>query len=141
LSAGIYVEMQYLQGRVRPKGSGFGVAGKYLAHVEHLICERTGLPSLIPGTLNVGLEYQFIVLPDATISAKEYNDHEVIKLQRCVVRGVRAVIMRPHTHELSPPGGHGPKHLELLSHRHLRDYLRLSDNETLAIEVGGDLSW
>lgn len=133
--------VRVLRGKVQPRGSGFGVAGKNLAHVEHLILARTGLPLLVPGTLNVAIEHRYIVAGDAEISAREYNGFETIKLQRCVVRGVRAVIMRPHTHELDPPAGHGPKHLELLSHRHLRDRLELGDREALEIEVCGDASW
>lgn len=79
----------------------------------------------------------YVVLADATIAEAEYNGAELIKLQRCLLRGVRAVIMRPHTHELSPPRGHGPAHLELLSHIHLRTTLALSDNEAVQVEVEG----
>ena len=87
--------MRTLTAVVRPMGSGFGVAGKYLAHVAPLLIERTGLPSLVPGTLNLSLTEPYVVPADAMIQPVEYNGMESIKLHRCVVRGVRAVIMRP----------------------------------------------
>jgi hypothetical protein len=65
--------VRLLRGHVRPTGTGFGAAGKNLAHVEQLIIDRTGLPTLIRGTLNVALDQSYIVDADAKISASEYN--------------------------------------------------------------------
>ena len=121
---------------------GFGLAGKNLPHVVPLIPQRTGLPKLVPGTLNVRLPDPYYVdAPDAVITAAEYNGVEVVKLQRCVVSGLRAIIMRPDTHERIPGFGHGPGHIELLSAYHLRTALGLADNSPLEVEVEGDDAW
>ena len=120
---------------------GFGVAGDNLEPVAPLILKRTGLRSLVKGTLNLSLEAPYIVTADATITGKEYFFGETIKLQRCLVRGIRAVIMRPDTHEGTPPFGHGPAHLELLSEYHLTSELRLSPGSIIDVEVEGDEAW
>jgi CTP-dependent riboflavin kinase len=118
--------------------SGCGIAGDNLAPVEHLIRERTGLHSLEKGTLNIILEAPYIVTPVATITAAEYNGTETIKLQRCVIRGLRAIIMRPDTHELPPTNG---LQLELLSEHHLRSTLNLVDGDPIDVEVEGEERW
>jgi len=51
---------------------GFGVAGNNLAPVAPLILERTGLRSLVKGTLNLSLQAPYIVLADAVITGQEY---------------------------------------------------------------------
>jgi hypothetical protein len=89
-------KMRVLKGYV---ATGYKVASQNLQHVVPLIIKRTGLPSLVAGTFNVKIEEPYIVHADATIAAAEYNGCEVIKLQRCRVGGIRAVIMRPVTHE------------------------------------------
>ena len=120
---------------------GFGIAGDNLAPVVPLILERTGLRSLEKGTLNLSLKEPYIVKADAVITGKEYFSGETIKLQRCLVRGIRAVIMRPDTHERTPPFGHGPAHLELLSEYHLTSELGLSPGSIVDVEVEGDEAW
>src|SRR5689334_8344641 len=107
--------MRTLRGKV---GGGFGAATQNLAPFLTRIVERTGLPSVVPGTLNVSIDKPYIVQPDARLTKAEYYGYEEIKLQRCRVRGVRAIIMRPVTHEAG--AAHGPAHLELLCHLHLR---------------------
>lgn len=120
---------------------GFGVAARNLAHVVPLIAARTGLARLTAGTLNVRLPEPFLVAAEATVAADEYDGHEYLKLQRCVVYGVRAVIVRPHKHETVPGWGHGPSHVELVSAVHLRSTLALPDGGAVRIEVGGDAAW
>ena len=120
---------------------GFGVAGDNLAPIVPLILERTGLRSLEKGTLNLSLPAPYIVLADAVITGEEYFLGERIKLQRCLVRGIRALIMRPDTHEATPPYGHGPAHLELLSEYHLTSTLGLSPGSVVEVEVEGDEAW
>ena len=120
---------------------GFGVAGDNLALVVPLILKRTGLRSLVKGTLNLSLKAPYIVMADAVITGKEYFSGETIKLQRCLVRGIRALIMRPDTHENTPPFGHGPAHLELLSEYHLTSELGLSPGSIVDVEVEGDEAW
>lgn len=100
----------------------YGAATPHLATVERLLLQRTGLPSMAPGTLNVQLSERYVVTPDATISGQEYFTGETIKLQRCRVRGHRMIIMRPHTHELLHPGPKDPARVtELVSPLKLRD--------------------
>ena len=118
---------------------GFGVAGKSLAHVMDLIEQRTALAPLIRGTLNLAIPEPYVVVPDAQIEVHEYNQHEFIKLQRCRISGVRAVIMHPNTHESG--NAHGPAHLELMSTVNLRQHLQLSDGHTVQVEVEGDETW
>ncbi|MGH8546699.1 MAG: hypothetical protein ACREX3_24405 [Gammaproteobacteria bacterium] len=118
---------------------GLHVAGPNLADVEPLIIERTGLPSVQRGTLNIyGLAEPYIVQADTEIAAAEYNGTESIKLQRCIIRGIRAVIMRPDSHELTP---RGLARLELMSQYHLRTHLDLKDDEDVKVEIEGDQDW
>src|SRR5258708_7056080 len=114
--------MRVLRGII---SSRFCVATQNLKTVEKLILERTGLLSMAPGTLNVALPFDYIVSPDATIERHEYFTGEMIKLQRCRVRGHRMIIMRPDSHEL--PGGIGADVLELISPLHLRRTWALHD--------------
>lgn len=118
---------------------GFGKAAGTLAHVMGLVEERTGLHSLRSGTLNLRLPAAYIVIPDAQITRSEYNRIEYIKLQRCRVGGVRAIIMRPDTHESGL--AHGPAHLELLAAVNLREHLDLRDGDSVQVEVEGDDAW
>ena len=122
-----------LEGRVT---TGFGVAREHLAPVADLICRRTGLPSLAPGSLNVRLGAPYRFEPDAEITPLEHG-FERLKLKRCCVRGVRAVILRPETHEAG--NGHGEAYLELLAAVHLRTALRLRDDDLLDVVTGRDL--
>jgi CTP-dependent riboflavin kinase len=122
-----------LEGRV---AAGFGVAREHLAPVADLICRRTGLPSVAPGTLNVRLGAPYRFEPDAEITALEHG-FERLKLKRCCVRGVRAVILRPETHECG--NGHGDAYLELVAAVHLRTALRLRDDDLLDVVTGRNL--
>jgi hypothetical protein len=132
--------MKILHGAV--SAEGFGIAGINLVPVVPLILERTGLPSVVSGTLNVRLTDAYhVTMPDAVITPSEYFIGEEIKLQRCIVRGLKAVIMRPEPHERVPGYGHGPAHVELMSAYHPRSTLRLSDGDILQVEVEGDEDW
>jgi len=119
--------------------SRFGAATPNLKTVEKLILERTGLPSMAPGTLNVTLPFNYIVREDAAITGSEYFTGERLKLQRCRVRGHRMIIMRPNSHEA--PGGIGADVLELISPLHLRTQWKLNDLDELEVEVEGDSGW
>lgn len=122
---------------------GFGDAGNNLASVVPLILSRTGLRSLVKGTLNLHLSEPYIVKADAVITDKEYIFPETIKLQRCLIGGFKAIIMRPETHERIPGNGHGPAHLELLSEHHLRNELKLvlGSAAQVDVEVEGNDDW
>lgn len=125
--------MLILQGRV---ATGFGVAREHLAPIAGLICARTGLRTLAPGTLNLRLGAPYRFESDAEIGHAEYG-YERLKLQRCCVLGHRAVILRPESHESG--NGHGDAHVELLAEVHLRSALGLHDDDILDITVGPDL--
>ncbi len=131
--------MKILTGNV--SGRTFGVATDNLAGVMKLIEARMGLTNLKPGTLNVQIQEKYIVIPDAFISPQEYKKDETIKLQRCLISGYKAIIMRPDTHETRPHWGHGPKHLELMSPYHLKDTLSLTVGDEVVVEVEGDYAW
>lgn len=131
--------MKTLLGQVSSKT--FGVAANNLAAVMSLIEDRMGLSKLVPGTFNVKIQEDYIVKADATISPQEYGLPETIKLQRCLISGYKAIIMRPDTHETRPNWGHGKSHLELMSPFCLRDTLGLNDRDTVAIQVEGDDDW
>jgi len=116
---------------------GFGLAAGNLAHVTDLICRRTGLCRLEPGTLNIRLDAPYLFDPDAEVTAQEYNAWEHLKLKRCCIRGVRGVVVRPHTHEAG--NGHGPAYLEILAEVRLRSVLGLEDGDVVGIGLGGHL--
>jgi CTP-dependent riboflavin kinase len=120
---------------------GFGVAGDNLLPSVPLILQRTGLQSLEKGTLNLTLPAPYIVRADARLTGHEYVTGEAIKFQRCVVLGLRALIMRPETHETIPGYGHGPAHIELMSPHNLTRTLGLSPGMILDLEVDGDDEW
>src|SRR6266699_3102699 len=91
------------------------------------------------GTLNVSINTDYIVIPDAVITGQGYFTGETLKLQRCRVRGHRMIIMRPDSHE--QPGGIGANVLELVSPLPLRETWGLADDDQLEIEVEGDNAW
>lgn len=136
--------MRVFRGQVT---SGYGAATQNLAPVMHLIESRTGLTGLLPGTLNLNIPEEYIVLADAFIYPDEYprnkimNEHETIKLQRCIVAGYKALIMRPDSHELGAGQYHGKKHLELMGKRNFRETLQLANDSYVDVEVEGDDEW
>lgn len=71
--------MKVFRGQVT---SGYGAATQNLAPVMHLIESRTGLTGLVPGTLNLNIPEEYIVLADPFIYPDEYprnkimNEHE-----------------------------------------------------------------
>lgn len=131
--------MHTLSGTVT--AGGFGYASGNLLPSENLILQRSGLKSLVRGTLNLKLPESYIVPPDFVLVGSEYITGETIKFQRCVVRGLRALIMRPETHERIAGYGHGTDHLELMSAYHLTTVLHLSPGDVVQVEVDGDEAW
>lgn len=131
--------MRVLRGTVTCRG--FGVAGDNMLASIPLVFARTGFQTLVKGTLNLALEEPYIVTADARLTGDEYFSGETIKLQRCVVDGLRALIMRPETHETIPGYGHGPAHIELMSHHHLTSTLALAPGAQVDVEVEGDAAW
>ncbi|MGC2526610.1 MAG: DUF120 domain-containing protein [Candidatus Acidiferrum sp.] len=128
--------------------SGYGMATANLNPVMALIAARTGLADLVPGTLNVTLREDYIVPADALILPHEYpyNQHshlgETIKLQRSLVSGYKAIIVRPDSHEIGAGQFHGKAYLELMGQIHFRSALGLQDGSIVEVQVeGGDLLW
>ena len=119
--------------------TGWGAATGNLQPILGLIEQRTGLGGLKDGTLNVRLTQSYIVKPNATIDRAEYNGFEFLKLQRCRMRGIRGIIMRPNTHEAGH--AHGPAHLEIMSPCHFRSTFTLRDGDEVEVEVEGDETW
>lgn len=128
--------------------SGYGMATPNLNPVMSFIETRIGLAKLVPGTLNVSIPEEYIVPADALILPHEYpfnrqsNLGETIKLQRCLVAGYKALIVRPDSHELGAGQFHGKACLELMGQIHFRDTLGLSDGCVIEVQVeGGGLWW
>jgi CTP-dependent riboflavin kinase len=127
--------------------SGYGIAARNLDPVMHLIEARTGLASLVRGTLNVNIPEEYIVRAEALITPDEYpfnkesNLNETIKFQRCLVAGYKGLIMRPDSHEIGAGQFHGKAHLELMGQRNFRETLVLSDGSAVEVQVEGDAAW
>jgi CTP-dependent riboflavin kinase len=117
------------------------VAAENLKPVMHLIEARMGLNALVQGTLNIKIDEDYIVRAEASISPQEYGFDETVNLQRCIISGRRAIIMRPDAHETRPNYGHGKNHLELMSPLHLRTAMHLKDGDRVTVEVEGDDDW
>jgi CTP-dependent riboflavin kinase len=134
--------MRIFHGTVR---SGYGAATANLKPVLGLIESRMGMVNLVEGTLNVRILEDYLVIPATSILPHEYplnrftGLNETIKLQRCVIAGHKAIIMRPDTHERGM--FHGPKHLELIGAVKFRQVLGLEDESAVDVEVEGDDSW
>jgi len=135
--------MRTLKGTV---DDGYGLASAHLASVMGLIESRMGLTKLVEGTLNVRILEDYLVKADAVISPEEYplnkekGTNETIKLQRCLVRGRKAVIMRPDTHE-TLGWGNGIQCLELMGAEKFRDTLGLTNDSVVEVEVEGNDAW
>ncbi len=135
--------MRVFQGIV---SSGFKLASAHLAPILALIESRTGLVKPITGTLNVRISDDYIVTADAVIRPEEYPPNklhgtkETVKLQRCLIQGRKAIIMRPDTHE-TLGWGNGTKCLELMGAIKFRDVLNLQDGSVVEVKVEGDDAW
>jgi hypothetical protein len=125
---------------------GWGVATENLLPIMPLIEGRMRMAGLVQGTLNVRIPEDYIVKADEKINPEEYSlnklsgARETIKLQRCLILGRRAIIMRPDTHETAG-WGHGTKCLEVMGREKFRDTLGLSNGSVVEIEVEGDEAW
>jgi CTP-dependent riboflavin kinase len=120
--------------------NGYGIATPNLNRVTELIKTRMGFADLEQGTLNLRLQEDYIVEPDALITAEEYGG-EALKLKRCLIGGHKALIVRPEKHETVPGYGHGKAYLEIMSAVHLRSGLKLKDGHVIKVEVDGDDQW
>ena len=127
--------------------TGYGLATPNLAPVVTLIEARSGLTNLAPGTLNVKICEEYIVQSDAVINPDEYPFNretdlgETIKIQRCLVAGYKALIIRPDSHEFGAGQFHGKSYLELMGQKHFRTLLGLADESVVEVQVEGDDVW
>jgi CTP-dependent riboflavin kinase len=127
--------------------TGYGMATRNLNPVLSLIETRIGISNLVPGTLNVSIPEEYIVSAHALIRPHEYpynrQSHlgETIKLQRCLVAGYKAIIVRPDSHELGAGQFHGKACLELMGQIHFRSALGLADGSVIEVLVEGEGDW
>jgi CTP-dependent riboflavin kinase len=134
--------MRIFHGTVK---SGYRVATANLNPVLRIIESRVGMTGLVEGTLNLQIPEDYVVIPTSSILPHEYplnlvsGLNETIKLQRCVIGGHKAIIMRPDTHERGM--FHGPRQLELIGAVKFRQALRLQDGSVVDVEVEGDDAW
>lgn len=121
--------------------SGHGVASKYLAHIKSLIEERIGIENLQDGTFNLVLKKHFpIEAIDSMITREEFNSrNQWIKLKRCRVQGINAVIIRPEHHN-NPAKKELYYRLELMSQYHLREKLNVNNGDAVTVEIYEDNS-
>ena len=139
--------MRILKGTVE-KGHGLRVASEFLAPVMGLIKSKMGFAILVEGTFNVLIAEDYFVEPDAIIPPDKYpynqthGTNETIKLKRCRIRGRKAIIMRPDSHEI-PFENPGRKRLELMGAVSFRKEfgIPVGSNGAVEVEVEGDESW
>jgi CTP-dependent riboflavin kinase len=129
--------MKILKGTVT---NGYGIATPNLNPVMELIKTRMGFADLEQGTLNLRLQEDYIVEPEQLITAEEYGG-EALKLERCLIGGRKALIVRPEKHETVPGYGHGKAYLEIMSAVHLRNTLKLSKGDVVEVQIEGDENW
>src|SRR3970040_2983668 len=87
-------------------------------------------------TLNLRLEAPYSLQPEVSLTSDECNGWEPLALQRCGIGGIRALIVRPESHEIGE--GHGPAYLEIVAEDHLRRALSLEDDDVVAVATGDD---
>ena len=133
--------MRTIVGRIAPTEAGFHVAAACLNPVMHLIEERMELNGLVQGTLNICIPEEYVVIAQAVITPAEYGFNETVKLQRCLINGYKAIIMRPDTHETIPGYGHGKNHFELMGRFRFRETLGVQDGDPVNIEIEADDAW
>jgi len=139
--------MRILKGTVE-KGHGLRLASDFLAPVMGLIKSKMGFVSLVAGTLNVLISEDYFVEPDAIIPPDKYpynqthGTNETIKLKRCLIRGRKAIIMRPDSHEI-PFENPGRKRLELMGAVPFRKEfdIPIGSHVAVEVEVEGDEAW
>lgn len=119
------------------------MAGANLAHLAAEIAQLGGFGSIITNTFNIKLEAPYYLQPDWEIPADRYNNRERLLFQRARIAGIRALIMRPHTHELPTPWGHGPAHVELMAPVRIRPALGIGVGQIalVTVEVEGNDEW
>ncbi len=106
-----------------------------------------GVGILDPGTLSLKLSEECVVKTYKVIPPQEYPLNRqsglrvVIQLQRGVIGGHKAIIMRPDYHETHPGWGHGTEYLELMGAVRFREVLGLDDGSTVEVEFDGHYAW
>lgn len=107
-----------------------------LQRLKELIGERVALSNLIPHTFNVRLHEPYEFAPDAEITREEYGHNgEYLKLKRCRVDGVDAVIIRPFFFSDHRQASHGPGVLEIMAAVHFRNDLGIRAGDEVVVDV------
>ena len=109
--------------------TGANVALKSLSPLFEQIKYRSGISSLIPGTLNLKLAQDHIGYLDIIFLAHEYNHHEHVFLERCNIFNKKALIARTSTNF------HGNTVIEVIAQEHLRETYDLKDGDEVEVEV------
>jgi hypothetical protein len=121
--------MMVLVGRVR---AGYGDASQTLERARPHICAATGLLMLRPGTLNVELEHEYNGDPDFIIPAAQVNDIHGLHIERCLVGGLRGVLVRNDFGAPRSGWRNNPLSiLEIMSEHSLRREPDLTDGERI----------
>ena len=131
------ITVRVLRGKV---SCGLGLATRNFDSVMGLIRAHTGLGSLVSGTVNLRVDDPYRLCPDFNLEPSEYNFKEPLVFQRCRVLRMRCVLVRPY--EGDPRTYHNPLDvLEVMSERHFRTALGITDGSELEVEVEGDDQW
>ncbi|HSM36060.1 MAG TPA: DUF120 domain-containing protein [Longimicrobiales bacterium] len=108
---------------------GKKVAGRVLGRYIDQIRATVRLPSLLPNTLNVNLQFPYRLRPDFTISRHDWAHHEDVSFEACRVGDVPAVIMRTSTNY------HGDHVLEIMAEVNLREALGVETGDAVEVTV------
>ncbi len=124
-----------LCGRVK---SGMGDCSKRMEQVPGLLdaySRKTGM-HLVPGTLNVELETEYVVPKGRLmrLEAGEYGGTVSVSIVPCKINSKEAFILRTDANEAGT--GHHPRTIvEIASDVMLRERFALADGDEVAIEI------
>ena len=124
--------MKVLTGQVV---SGVGNFSYWIDKLKDHYQRKTGL-MLFPGTLNVQLDEEYSIPPDAMrLEGEEYGGAVSINIVPCRIFEEDAVILRTDSNERGE-GLHPRTLVEVACEVKLRDKYNLKDGDTVQVEVG-----
>ena len=122
--------MKLLTGKVV---SGIGDFSYWIEKLQDHYLRKTGL-RLFPGTLNILLEKEYSIPPNALrLEKEEYGGTVSINIVPCRIFGQDAVILRTDKNE-SGEGVHPKTLVEVACETKLRDRFNLKDGDIVQIE-------
>lgn len=115
-------------------------------HVAKILSGLCGLPNLEPGTFNVRIGANYLSKKEWILPKEALNGSARLFVQRCKINGIRALIVRPSSHEDNPPSTdkfHRLNTFEIMASVKLREHLNIpkGTNDKVEVEVEGDDSW